>query len=1560
MYTPRLSTLDFSEKPHSKASQGQNKLNLLKINTKQPASHEVRLKQRIKFAPITREHMSSLPGGPASKISNTYEALWGVRAFLEILQGHASAVCVEEIKTDGAEFYIERKGKREYWQVKRQLLSQENWSIQKLKSERILPFFYERSKHGHTCIFASMTDAPGLRELADRACSAIKSTPSIEAALDSFRSNFISAKKWKEEFDEIRTLLDLKEDIDVFLFLRAVKVRLADDTTLSQSLRNTLTVMFDAPGANTLSSLRAFYEDSVHRTLTAEAIFTHLRTHGISRRIIASDSDIPTKISEITHRYTNVQRDLLIKKQLISRAVSTEIVDAICNNSTSKNIVLTGPAGGGKSGCLLQITQSLQERGIPVLAFRLDRLSPTSSTKGLGMELDLPESPALVLAEAFPNAKSVLIIDQLDFVSATSGRHPDFLETISLLINELRGLRESREIHLILSCREFDYKYDARLQRLLLEENTPYKLDLLSEAEVRNTLQSLDTPHSLSANQIKLLRLPQNLSLYIDSDLVLANRSTFSTQKELYDAYWRTKRTSLENDRPADASNWFPIIEEMVQLMNSFQELSIPAVKLDQFPNRSLNVMVSSGILTFDGRRYGFGHESFFDYCFARLFASRDQNFSGFLKADDQHLFRRAQTRQVLTYLREEDADRYIRETQTFITCNQIRSHLKILVLELIASFPEPTIEEWSIFQPLIDAEIQSKNANSIDASKIASRAFDILFFSQNLFWTADKAGYVEKWLYSSHSWLTNVTATYLAQNATAHLDRTIELLTPLCDQNKEWCTNIFHRFNTREVHKNRKHFDFLKELFSKSNIVDDDIFWRKLHSLSESRPDWCSELIALWLEKKSGNISHDNDLSDQQGSRCVLTCANTSPIQFLLAILPVIINTTLTHQDLDENNSRYDSLWSSRIYDNHLSLKDSFITGCESAFKLLNNQSSHHLRQHIDALKPHQSHTLNSLLLQAYISGDNDYADEALRLICKQTWRLEAGFMDSAHWISRSLIERFSPVCSDDTFATLESVLCNYATEYELSESNPKALGHASYSLTSALPEFRISENTREHLSILSKKFGEIDVTPTGIRSYTVESPITAEVAALFSDEDWLDCIAEYHGRGHYWNPGHPEMGGEQHIAGMMQTFVKGDPERFARLCFRFPENTSPCYWMNILYGLTEATISSELKMAVVSQAIKCNDRECNLAAIDILCSIKDLFLTEDAIEFISSLAKNSDDPERDSWRPNNEGGKNSYGGDMVTFGLNSVRGRVARSLRELFLCNRDYISTFSHTIALLTEDRCLSVRACMISSLFGIAFHQEDLAVRLFVSLIGKHEEILATHDAVDFIRRGLSEHINSMRPLIERMLRSSRQDVLKAGGLLAALARLNHESCEDLAQVALAGPAAARLGATEAASHNFMNSSHREWCESALSGLFDDPDSSVRHEAARCFWHLWQNPEVPLTDYSDLIQSFLASEAFATDPSFLLYALTDSQRFLPGIAIDVCDQFLSKCSASARDIRTSHAGDEYMLGPLIFRIYRQLAGSPEQLKALRLIDRMCEEGLSSVAEQLVEFER
>ncbi|MFZ1221134.1 MAG: hypothetical protein WAO00_17710 [Chthoniobacterales bacterium] len=1519
--------------------------------------------------------MSSLSGGPAEKAGGNYETLWGVRAMLEILQGKAERIRIEEPRVDGAEFWIERDSSREYWQVKRQIISQATWTLSALGTAGVLAFFIEQRRAGHRCAFASITDAPELRTLADRARDAATAAQGGEDGFAEFMAKFLVEKEWREQFTKLRRHWDNATESETFNLLSGIEVRSSDDHTLSQGLSHTLRVMFDAPGRATLDCLRTLYQDNVHQILTAATIRMHLEERGIHPRAFPLGETVLTVLKAITETYISGQRARLIRRQIISRAAARDIIGRIGDARFGQDILITGSAGSGKSGCLLEIVEGLATKDVAVLAFRLDRIQPVQTTPALGAEMGLPESPALVVSRAFPGKKVALVVDQLDCVSTTSGRHPDFFDTFAALIGEVRALRCDAEIHLILACRQFDFEHDARLRALLPKGESPCTLGGLMETEVRGVLAAEGGDVArLTPRQLQLLQLPQNLALFVESGLARADRATFVSQKELFDAYWHTKRGVLAAAWPAEADQWMPIIETLVGDMNEAQELSVPKTRLDAFSPHFLDVMVSEGVLTCDGRRYGFGHESFFDYCFARIFASGRQELSDFLNADAQHLFRRAQTRQVLVYLRDDDRARYIRNVSALLADGKIRAHLKLLILELVAAFPDPSDDEWAILLPRIESELDYLRRNVTNPDKIATRAFEVFRASRNLFPIADRLGYIGRWLHSGESWLENVMVTYLRWQTQDHGDRVTELIEPFVGRGGEWAGRLRYMMEVHDLGRSRRYFELFLRLLddgtldeARDRFVSNGTFWSMLYGLSASRPEWCAEVAARWLDRqvaralaaRQENQPVTVETDDQAGVHDLFESARKAPRTFLSHVLPAIVRAAEVTLYPQEKDFPRDSIWSVRITGEYISLGAAYLAACEAAFEILGQQNPENMRPFIAQLRSSHTHTANSLLLAAYEEGGEQFAEEAVALLCAEPARLHCGYLDSSHWISRCLIEKLSPYCTAVTFHTLEAVLTDYTTDYERTEDGAESRGRASFTLLSALPTQRCSNPTSERLADLETKFGKPDRAPQGIRSYTVVSPVPEEKAKDLSDDEWLAAIEVYRGVGHHSDWEHPELGGEQEFASMMQNFVKREPERFARLALRFPPDIDSCYWMNVLYGLKEAVIPSMLKIEVARKVFNSDDEACLKAAADLLSRITDEFLPPDAIAFLARLVTEHPDPDRELWRAE----KNQtayYGGDILTCGINTVRGRVAEELRNLLITDRRYLDAFLSTIERLIRDPNISVRACAVSALFGVALHDQELAVSLFHTLSETDDLLLGTHYAEDFIRRGLSAHPAAMRHHIERMLRSEHAKVRQAGGRLATIARLTHAEEDALATTALKSDASTRLGIAEIAEHNFMHPTCREWCEKALGVLFDDADDAVRQQAARCFWHLWQKPDLPLTEYASLIARFLKSAAFASDPSFLLHALEDSRHKLPEVVLDVCEHFVERCSAQARDIRTAHAGDEHTVGPLVFRAYQQLSGEPAQLRALQLIDRMCEEGLHSAAKNLAEFER
>src|SRR5262249_38885831 len=142
-------------------------------------------------------------------------------------------------------------------------------------------------------------------------------------------------------------------------------------------------------------------DDSIHKTVTRDEVIRKLERQGFKLRRLASPQAAPALIAQITDRYLEGARRKLIQKKLIPRPATQTLLKRLKENKASDS-VLTGTAGGGKTGCVIELVDELRRREVPVavLAFRLDRLKPVSNTAELGQQLGLEESPALVLAAA--------------------------------------------------------------------------------------------------------------------------------------------------------------------------------------------------------------------------------------------------------------------------------------------------------------------------------------------------------------------------------------------------------------------------------------------------------------------------------------------------------------------------------------------------------------------------------------------------------------------------------------------------------------------------------------------------------------------------------------------------------------------------------------------------------------------------------------------------------------------------------------------------------------------------------------------------------------------------------------------------------------------------------------------------------------------------------------------------------------------------------------------------------------------------------------------------------
>lgn len=1506
-----------------------------------------------------------LPGGSSDKLGNRYELWWTVAQLERMLHGEISSIRIEDPGSDKAEFVVQVAGHRELHQSKRSHPSGK-WSVSSLAAAdtQILQAIYAQlCGNNDKFVFQSASHAAELDDLVDRARSA--------QTAQEYEVTFLEAKEAREIFERVRRAWQSCDTETAWGILRRVQVRSMDELSLSELAHSNAQALFLADPKDVCSLLCMIVLNSVHQTVTRDDLIEQLKERGFALRRLVDGAHATAVVTEATTRYLEGIRPRLIRRVLLRRAATDALLSKL--GTDAGDSVVTGRAGTGKTGCIVDFVEQLRARGIPILAFRLDRMEPVSAAFHLGKKLGFEESPTLILAAAAQGREAVLVIDQLDAVSTTSGRATSFLEAVEALLIEARGLRDRLRLHVVVACREFDWKNDHRLREMLSKDHTEVRVGDFTLSEVTETLaaEGFDSTRFRTL-QLELLRLPQNLSLFLESGFDPTLPPVFNVALELFNKYWDQKQLDVAQRAAPTNDCWAEVIRVLVEKMAATQQLSVRREILDHVPYGYIRQMASEGVLSFDGHRYAFGHESFFDYCFARSYICTEQSLAAFLASSEQHLFRRAQVRQVLTYLRGADPQRYSRELRDLLTDARIRPHLKSLTLALLSDVPDPTDEEWVILELLLGPFFKAVVEDQTSTDKLANMSWQHFFGSPGWFRYAADHGFVAKWL-SSTDRLVDTAMQYLRLHQRHSPDLVVEFLEPYVGVGGKWSTRLAFIVEWSEKVGSRRFFDFVLRLIddgtldeARGPLAANSTFWSMFYSLGEKRPEWIPELLAHWLRRRTAivklegkNLKHDPEFDhDQFAHKPIGEAAKNAPSQFVHHVLPVVLEISDEATDPLRERPKRDGVWP-YLYKptSHAGPLVATFEGLNTSLRSLAMQPAEDLSGVISELRSRETYLANFLLLAFYAANGSRFADEAATLLSEQPWRFDCGLSDSDYWTAMEAIRAIFPHCSAETRSCLENAVLNYAPSFERGVEGYKSVGHACFTLLSAIPSDARSPIANVRYRELERNFHKPDLAPRAVTVEWVGSPIESKAADRMTDEQWLGAMATYRSeRRDFWLVDNGLKGGAIELARQLQTYVEKEPERFARLALRFAKDTHYAYHEHVLSGLKQAAIPSGLKQDVCRKAYADCREECGGAIAQVLGGIEDP-LPNDAIAMLDWLATEHSDPEMEHWQVQASDGNAYYRGDIYGNGINTARGQAVGAIGDLILKDSTYIKRFDASLARMIQDPSASVRSCVAGTLRAVAHH--DIALGLFfLSQMNLSEDrLLATRHVDNLIVAAFAAHFEQVRPVVERMLRSQEPEVAESGARLAALSSLYHPEEEALEAEAFAGTAGQRLGVAKVASANIGSDNCRWWCEKRLVALFNDGDQAVRREASTSFRRL---ESAALDDYADLIRAFCDSAAFQDDSSSILHALQQSSRRLPGITCIVCEKFLERFSDEASDIRTSRMGDAHIVIELLFRTYQQHQQDEWTTRALNLIDRLCLEGIGDVGEGFRAFER
>jgi hypothetical protein len=1481
--------------------------------------------------------MSPRAGGEAEKFGNRYEGAWTTRQLLEVLAGNAESVQVEPFGDEGqgVEFIVRRSTHVEAHQVKRQRGQQNGWTISALARENVLADAATHIDSGRQFHFVSTIPARDLGELSDRARRSDDVKRFVDGQLD--------GKRLRSEFDVLCGVWGSPER--TWHLLRNFYPSWPDERELRSSNAALASLLVSgASGPTVTATLADLIAENIGVTLNAATLRDRLVHYGLGPGLTGAPS-VAEAVAASTQRWlASVEAELL--RPVIARAEVQLVVDAL--DTGTKLLLAVGAAGAGKSGVLHQVVTGLQTREWPILAARLDRVDAFTTADQLAERLGVPASPVSALAAVADGRDCLLVIDQLDAISFTSGRMPWAFDGVAEILRQAGAFPNMR---VLLACRRFDLDNDPRFRGLVSDNAASLLVEVnpLTDTEVSGALAAMGLDSTqMSESQRTLLRMPLSLVLLkaIAED---GSGVEFRTTIDLFDSFWDRKRREVQEHAGRDI-RFEDVIDRVVTEMSMRQRLAVPAAVLDADGLQAdADGLRSAHVLVQDRRLLAFFHEAFFDYAFARRWTARGESLVGFLLDGFQELFRRAQVRQVLLHLRNEDPDRFRREVEELLVDDRIRFHIKDVAIAILMAIPDPEAADWGMVERVLDS-----------SPAFAERLWSALR-TEPWFVLLDGLGVLDAWLRSDQADRHARALEVMASATGPHPDRIAGLLEPLQDRVEfgDW----FRWLGTwLPFAENRKLFDLLLASVRRGEwSAHGHHLWLAANELEEKEPDWGGELAAAWLLERPDALAVTNGRvaaleSDDHGlMEIVRAAAAASPRNFVERLLPFMLEAMSATQVSGERQPRRDAHFTYRVWHgDRYTLADVLLFQMASALQELARNHPDVAEPYLETLARDSHDAAQWLLYHALAANPGRYAAWAAQILLEGEHRFYSGYMCDSFWTTRELLLAVSPCMTEDALLRMESAILEFYPEWEQAAS-----GYSQFKLLTALPEDQMTGRARDRLVELRRTFDvEQPQEPQGIISGFVGPPVSSHETDLMTDDQWFDVIIRYSGERESFEG---LVGGAHEQAQVLGQAAERDPERFARFGLRLTAEHHPAYLGAILraLGQTGEAFDPEYVFALVRHAA---NLQMPAVALDMSWAVRKTYDTqvpEDVIRIVLAQALTAQDPDREVWREVATSGQQYYSGDPFHAGMNSTRGTAALTLGDLLVYDVDGSRTalVAESLEHLAADPILAVRTCVARVIAASLRHAPDLAVSAFRTLTAADDELLAT-DPVEQLTAYVGFRDAALaRLVVERMLSSASPDVRMAGGRLSAFLGLEQDAADLLEGALISEHAEVRAGAAIVCAQRLAYARDAEAAERALRILFDDPSLEVRTAAARVAVAL---RERDINTYHELLLALINSETFPEARTQLLIALRQSASPLGDLALPFAERFLEVHTGDIANLSTRAGGDARDVAELLMRAYAQTDDPADRARTLDLLDALLLAGAWRVADVVEGSER
>ena len=1166
------------------------------------------------------------PGGLSDKIGNRYERRIALWRLLQLIDEQHDSVRVrfEKPGDDDFEWWVQHAdGSRTYTQVKRQQAPDQGWSIRTLVSRGVLTAFGDRLRDepAARCEFFSALSASHLQELTESAPMA--------ADLNEFEIQYAAAKDKRASWDEIRRAWPGITRDQAWRRLQRISVGTIDE----RSLRDLLLALARASAAGSpddvIARLGDFLEGHFAQELTAEDVWEFLRGAGHPPVDWARDRSVHARVHDITRAYRagiTADRGPLAE---IRRSATGNIARLVAGPADPDVVTVAADAGMGKTALLGQILDALDtllpdggpiaERPV-VLAARLDRLGEFGDAAGLGTALRLPGSPAAVLSRVAAGRPALLVLDQVDAFGAGSGRNPARLDAVAEVLREARAL----SVRVVLACRAFDLEVDPRLAELAgvtgpgghADGHRVERLGPLPASDVDKALHDVGIiPASLTPSLHELLETPLHLRMLVTlQQHGRIDPAGITTRVQLFTGFYRAVCDEVEN-RQATASVT-EITDTLAAALSERQELSAPAALLSQNV-LTVDHLVSAGWFRRDAGRVAFAHEAFFDFAYAQRHLRSQLSLLGLLRSGEQHLFRRGQVRQILTLERDQDRGQYLRDVRDVLSADDVRPHIKELVIALVTWIPDPVIEEWQALGVLGDA---ADNPLADRAHTLAARApaFSTLLLTEG------------------------VVASHLSDPATADLgagmcqimvqtypNDVAELLHPYVGQ-AGWAGRLARVLKVAPLRDSEKVADLMEAAIAAGDLDDairDQAGSRDpfslLYGLTGETAARGAMLVAAILRRRLTLLvtdgayrpvtesvdDHAKSTPDASGTHrsedretaivraltafhntqarrlvtesmsapeILATVAADDPAGFVRHLLPVAREAAQASRtgEVTERGEHDQAFGMPPSLRPEHDPSEILLGRLAQAVRISAEAGDHSVHAVVRQMAGSPLATEQALAAAGFAAGHPRLLDDATAWLETGRYALAQGWYEDLHGLSADVIAQVCTQLPADRTQAVQERAAFYTTDFE--KVRRHRYGSAAHRLLRDVPPGQLTAMARARRDELNRKFPPEPAPrlPSGaVRDISVDSPISLDAISRMTDDQLIGAMRRWSSDQYQPMEDGRLRGGATSVAQVIGAAAQADPGRFIVVLEALPADIQFVYIQQILSGLSRST---------------------------------------------------------------------------------------------------------------------------------------------------------------------------------------------------------------------------------------------------------------------------------------------------------------------------------------------------------------------------------------------------